>query len=113
MKRVFDRGDVVKLCLDPVSGREMRGGHRVCLVLTGKVFNRLGKAMVAPITQGGNFARERGFTVPLSGTMTQGVVVVSDAKILDLEARGARKVDTLQDHIVDDAVAKLIAILEG
>ena len=40
-------------------------------------FNRFGLALVAPVTQGGQFARENGFTVSFSGTGSkiQGVVL--------------------------------------
>ena len=39
---VFDRGDIVRVGLDPVAGHEMRGASRPALVLTTKDFNRLG-----------------------------------------------------------------------
>ena len=51
---VFDRGDIVRVRLDPVEGHEMRGDARPALVLTTRDFNRLGDVLVAPITQGGD-----------------------------------------------------------
>ena len=67
MKRgVPERGDILHLSLDPVLGQEQRG-ERYVLVLTLAPFNRFGLALVAPVTQGGGFAREHGFAVPLSG----------------------------------------------
>ena len=51
---VFDRGDIVRVRLDPVEDHEMRGGARPALVLTTRDFNRLGDVLVAPITQGGD-----------------------------------------------------------
>ena len=74
MKRgIPDRGDVLNLDLDPVKGHEQRG-KRPVLVLSVSEFNRFGLILVCPITQGGGFAREHGFAVPLSGagTRTQG-----------------------------------------
>jgi mRNA-degrading endonuclease toxin of MazEF toxin-antitoxin module len=55
-------------------------------------FSLGGRALVAPITQGGNLERIAGWVVPLmgSGTQTQGAVVVSQCSILDLSARGAK-----------------------
>lgn len=74
---VFDRGDIVSVPLDPVVGHKQRG-TRPALVLTAKEFNKLGDVLVAPITQGGDFARYAGFAVTLSGTgcKTQGVALV-------------------------------------
>ena len=50
---VFERGDIVSVPLDPTIGHEQRG-TRPALVLTSKEFNKLGDALVAPITQGGD-----------------------------------------------------------
>ncbi|WP_276203320.1 type II toxin-antitoxin system ChpB family toxin [Pseudomonas cremoricolorata] len=85
----FSRGDIVRLNLQPVAGREQQGVARPALVLTAATFNRLGLAVVAPITQGGDFARHRGFAVTLSGagTETQGVVLCNQLRSVDLEAR--------------------------
>jgi|GEM_PF-4082423 len=46
-----NRGDIVHLDFDPASVREMKGPH-FGLVLSGKVFNQQGLAMVCPISQG-------------------------------------------------------------
>ena len=60
MKRgVPERGDILHLNLNPVLGKEQRG-ERYVLVLTLAPFNRFGLALVAPVTQGGGFAREHG-----------------------------------------------------
>ena len=82
----FERGDVVSVPLDPVLGHEQRG-TRPALVLTTKAFNRLGDVLVAPITQGGDFARYAGFAVTLTGTgcLTQGVALVNKIRMLDFK----------------------------
>ena len=51
MAYVPNRVDIVHLELDPASGREMKGPH-FGLVLSGKVFNQQGLAMICPISQG-------------------------------------------------------------
>jgi len=53
-------------------GSEVRG-IRPVLVLSNKDFNPGGRALVAPITQGGNFDRVAGWAASLlgSGTATQ------------------------------------------
>jgi mRNA interferase ChpB len=52
--------------------------------------------------------------VPLtgSGLETQGVVLVNAVRTLDLDARGARKIEVAPQAVVDDALARLVAILE-
>lgn len=110
----FERGDIVRVCLNPVVGREQQGDFRPALVLSPSAFNALGVTMVAPITQGGDFARFAGFAVPLSGsgTETQGVALVNMTRAMDLEARGAKKVEVAPQFVVDDALARLHAIFE-
>jgi mRNA interferase ChpB len=110
----FDRGDIVRVSLNPTAGREQQGDFRPALVLSPAAFNALGVALVAPITQGGDFARFAGFAVPLSGsgTETQGVALVNMVRTLDLEARGAKRIERAPAAVVDDALARLQTILE-
>lgn len=110
----FERGDIVMVDLEPTLGREQRGEHRPALILSTAVFNVMGVVLVAPITQGGDFARHAGFAVPLSGsgTKTQGVALVNQVRMLDLEARNAKKIEAAPDFVVDDALARLQAILD-
>ncbi|EKS9797610.1 MULTISPECIES: type II toxin-antitoxin system ChpB family toxin [Burkholderia] len=110
----FERGDIVRVSLNPTVGKEQQGDFRPALVLSPAAFNALGVALVAPITQGGEFARYAGFAVPLSGsgTETQGVALVNMVRTLDLEARGARKVERAPSEVVEDALARLQTILE-
>lgn len=113
-RKIYERGDIVKVCLNPITGRELQGDFRPCLVLSTSEFNQLGTILVAPITQGGNLSRVKGFTVSLSGcgSNTQGVVLINSVRTLDLEARKAKKVESVPGYIVDDVLAHLIAILE-
>jgi mRNA interferase ChpB len=110
----FDRGDIVRVNLNPTAGREQQGDFRPALVLSPAAFNSLGVALVAPITQCGEFARFAGFAVPLSGsgTETQGVALVNMIRTLDLEARGAKTIERAPVEVVDDALARLQTILD-
>lgn len=111
---VFDRGDVVLVSLDPTIGNEQRG-YRPALVLSPKSFNRLGDVLVAPITQGGDFARFAGFAVTLSGTgcQTQGVVLVNKIRMLDLVARQAKIIERVPEVVLSDVMGRVLAIVEG
>ena len=112
--RVFERGDIVSVPLDPALGHEQRG-TRPALVLTTKDFNRLGDVLVAPITQGGDFARYAGFAVSLTGTgcRTQGVALVNKLRMMDLAARKARRIERAPQLVIDEAIARVVALLEG
>ena len=111
---VFDRGDVVSVPLDPAIGHEQRG-TRPALVLTTKDFNKLGDVLVAPITQGGDFSRHAGFAVSLTGTgcRTQGVALINKVRMLDLAARKARRIERAPQAVIDEALGRLVALLDG
>jgi mRNA interferase ChpB len=102
MRRVkFGRGDIVLVNLDPSEGHEQKG-------------RRLAMVLVAPITQGDDFARHASFAASLSGsgTKTQGVALVNQIRLLDLEAHGATRVETAPEFVVEDALARLRAITD-
>ena len=111
---VFDRGDVVSVPLDPAVGHEQKG-TRPALVLPTKDFNKLGDVLVAPITQGGDFSRYAGFAVSLTGAgcETQGAALINKIRMLDLSARKARKIERVPEAVMDDALGRLTALLDG
>jgi mRNA interferase ChpB len=111
---VFDRGDVVSVPLDPALGHEQKG-TRPALVLTTRQFNRLGDVLVAPITQGGDYSRYAGLAVSLTGTgcKTQGVALINKIRMLDLTARKARKIERAPQVVIDDALGRLTALIDG
>lgn len=113
-RKGFERGDIVRVSLNPTVGNEQQGDARPALVLSLGEFNALGVALIAPISQGGDFARFAGFAVSLAGagTETQGVVLVNQVRTLDLVARGAKKVETAPDFVVQDALSRLQTIIE-
>lgn len=111
----MDRGDIYLVTLDPASGHEQHGTRPV-LVVSPAAFNKVTKVpMVLPITSGGNFARTAGFAVSLTGagTATTGAVRCEQPRVLDLAARKARRLEKVPAAIVDEVLAKLMAILEG
>ncbi len=108
----FGRGDIVHVDLDPTIGREQKG-KRFALVVSPSEFNALGMVLIAPITQGGDFARHQGFASSLSGsgTATQGAVLVNQLCMLDLEERGAKRIETAPEFVIEDVLARLQAII--
>ncbi len=111
---VFERGDIVVVNLEPVIGREMQGERRPALVLTTKEFNALGDVLVAPITQGGDYARFAGFAVSLmnTGCQTQGVALINKCSMMDLTTRKAKKIERAPHIVIEDALARLMALIE-
>ncbi len=106
------RGDIYLVALDPAAGREQRG-FRPVLVVSPRAFNdATNLPVILPITNGGDFAKKIGFAVPISGIETRGFVRCDQPRVLDLQARNARKVDTLPPVLMDEVLAKVAPIFE-
>jgi mRNA-degrading endonuclease toxin of MazEF toxin-antitoxin module len=108
------RGEIWLVGLDPTQGREPQG-RRPVLIVSPEAFNRTTKVpVVLPITSGGNFARMAGFSVALSGAVTQttGIVRCDQPRALDLGARGGKKLESLPDAIMNEVLARLLPIFE-
>lgn len=106
------RGDIYLVSLDPTEGREQQG-YRPVLIVSPAAFNEATRLpVVLPITNGGAFARRIGFAVPISGIQTTGVVRCDQPRVIDLDARGGRKVDTLPPHILEEVLAKVVVLFE-
>ncbi len=102
----MNRGDIYMVSLDPTFGHEQRG-HRPVLVISPTAFNEATRLpVVLPITSGGDFARRLGFAVPIAGIQTTGIVRCDQPRVLDVMARGGRKVDALPVDILEDVLAK-------
>ena len=113
MAYVPNRGDLVHLDFDPASGHEMKGPH-FGLVLSSKAFNQHGLAMICPISQGGAAAaRTHGTVVTLmgAGTSTVGAIHCHQLKALDWRVRNVRLKERAPQYIVDEALARVEAIL--
>ena len=106
------RGDIYLVSLDPAFGHEQQG-RRPVLIVTEEAFNRFTNVpFIAPITSGGNFARRAGFTVPLAGTRTTGVVRCDQVRPIDLVARGGRRVESVSAEIVAEVLARIAALFQ-
>ena len=106
------RGDIYMVDLEPTQGREQRG-HRPVVIVSPDEFNRATNLpVILPITNGGDFARRLGFSVPLAGTKTTGTVRCDQPRVLDLNARNGKKVESLPTTILDEVLAKVVTIFE-
>ena len=108
----MNRGDIYMVSLDPTQGHEQRG-HRPVVIISPTAFNNATKLPVTlPITSGGEFARRIGFAVPLTGGRVTGVVRCDQPRVLDINARGGKKVDSLPSEILDDVLAKAATLFQ-
>lgn len=108
------RGDIYLVSLDPTQGHEQQGTRPV-LVVSPDPFNSLTHVpIVVPITTGGAFARNAGFTVSLAGagTRTTGVIRCDQPRPLDLAARQARRLEAVPAEIVDDVLARISTLFQ-
>ena len=105
------QGDIIWLDFDPRAGHEQKG-RRPALVISNNRFNRFenGTAMVCPIT-----STDRGIPTHVrldSRTMTSGVILCDQAKILDLRERNADFIERAPDDILFEAVDIVIGCIE-
>src|ERR1700683_5218634 len=108
------RGDIWLVGLDPTQGHEQKG-RRPVLIVSPEPFNRVTKVpVVVPITSGGAFARTAGFAVPLAGAGTKptGIIRCDQPRVLDLAARGGRKLEAVPAAIMEEVLARLAPIFE-
>jgi len=113
MAYVPKRGDIIHLTFDPASGKEMLGKH-YGLVISDKIFNSSGLAMICSISQGAAAnACSVGTIVTLmgSGTETQGAVHCHQLKSLDWRIGKAEFKELIPDSIMGEVAGKLEAIL--
>jgi mRNA-degrading endonuclease toxin of MazEF toxin-antitoxin module len=106
------RGDIYLVSLDPTLGHEQKGTRPV-LVVSPDRFNTFTRVpIVVPITSGGSFARNAGFTVSLAeaGIRTSGVIRCDQPRPLDLAARNGRKLESVPQSILDEVLARLATL---
>ncbi len=108
------RGEIWLVSLDPTSGHEQKG-RRPVLIVSPEAFDHVTKLpVVLPITSGGNFARTAGFAVALAGagTKTTGIIRCDQPRVLDLAARGGRKLESVPDAIIAEVLARVSPLFE-
>jgi mRNA interferase ChpB len=102
-----NQGDIYLVDLDPTEGREQRG-YRPVVVVSSTDFNRATNLpVVLPVTSTGAFARRIGFAVLLTGIATTGVVRCDQPRVVDLQARGARRVGALPAPVLAEVLARV------
>jgi len=102
------RGEVYMVDLEPTQGREQRG-HRPVVIASPDAFNKAtALPVILPITNGGDFAKKIGF----SGTKTSGFIRCDQPRVIDIKARGGRRVELLPFVIIEEMLAKVVTIFQ-
>jgi mRNA interferase MazF len=106
---VPDRGDFVRIVLDPRVGRE-QSGERPGIVLLERAFNELtGYVFVAPIT---STRRDWPFEVSIPpGGNVSGVILADQTQSIDHIARHVRYLATASTGLVEAVLERVAAIL--
>ena len=108
--RIPRAGDLVWLAFTPQAGHE-QAGHRPALVLSEEAYNRrTGLALFCPLT---SQVKGYPFEVACEGKKVSGVVLADQVKSLDWRARGARRIEGAPEGVLEEALAKLKAVLPG
>ena len=106
---VPDAGDFVWLTFDPQAGRE-QAGRRPALVLSPRTYNaRSGLALACPVT-----SQVKGYPFEVAvpaGCAATGVILADRFKSTDWKARHAERLGRCPDEVMDEARAKLAALL--
>ncbi|CCQ52331.1 MULTISPECIES: type II toxin-antitoxin system PemK/MazF family toxin [Crocosphaera] len=107
--RVPERGDIIRLELNPRTGSE-QAGYRPALVISPLAYNRISKLiLICPIT-----SRQKGwpFEVALPESLqTYGIILVDQVRSIDCQARNARFVEILPDEVINEVLARLETLL--
>ena len=109
----IQRGEVIRINLNPTSGREQSGDARPCLVLSHTKFNaaRKGIVMVTPITS--TIKPQIKTMIPIPhGFMVHGSVIAEQVRTVDLNTRWWKTTgEVLPKEFVDCVVETLRVII--
>ena len=104
------RGDLIWLQFNPQAGHE-QAGQRPALVISPVAYNRrVGLALCCPIT---SQVKGYPFEVALpSGLEVEGVILSDQLRSLDWRARKAKRISRVPNEVLDEAVGKLLALVD-
>jgi len=103
------RGEIYHMDLNPARGKE-QAGKRFVFVLSAADDNL---AIVLPVSTGITLARSQGFAVTLmgAGTRTTGVIICNQPRTVALRERGAKRIETVPDFIVEEVLLRIAPLV--
>jgi mRNA interferase MazF len=103
-----EQGDIVWLTFSPQIGHE-QAGRRPALILSPRSYNELvGMAIACPIT---SKAKGYPFEVRIESKKISGVILVDQIRSLDWKGRKAALIQSIEEKIISEVVAKLSTLL--
>ena len=107
---VPERGEIVWLQFDPKAGHE-QAGRRPALVISPRMYNRkVGLALTCPIT---SQVKGYPFEVVLPpGLEARGAILADQLQSLDWRSRRARRICAVPGEILEEAVARILALVD-
>jgi len=109
-KYVPERGDIAWLQFDPHAGHEQAGTRPALVVSPGSYNRRVGLALFCPVT---SQVKGYPFEVVLPpGLKVQGAILSDQLKSLDWRVRRAKYACTVPAEFLDEAVGKILALLD-
>lgn len=109
----IQRGEVIRVNLNPTSGREQHGEARPCLVISHTIYNqsRNGMVVVMPITSAVRPEIKMMIPVPATGQV-EGSVIAEQVRTLDLSKRWWKTSgEVLPQGFVDQVVSTFNLII--
>jgi mRNA interferase MazF len=104
---VPDKGDLVWLDFNPQTGHE-QAGHRPALILSPRAYNRIGLAIMCPVT---TKSKRYPFEVELKGVKIKGFVLADQVKSLDWQDRGARYIGRVPTEVLVQVLQRINILL--
>jgi mRNA-degrading endonuclease toxin of MazEF toxin-antitoxin module len=109
----IERGEILRINLNPTSGREQAGDARPCLVLSHTKFNAARKAIVvvSPITSTIRPEIKTMIRIP-DGFSVRGSIIAEQVRTLDLNSRWWKTTgEILPEEFVDSVVETFRVII--
>ena len=101
------KGEYIRVSLDPTRGHEQKGTRPV-LVISSNKLNRYGMAQVLPITH--TTEGPLRMVIP-AGEPVDGAILFSQVKTLDIKERGWKSEGFASDDVLDEAIGKCLTLI--
>ncbi len=108
------RGEIWLIDLTPGAYGRETSERRPCIVVSPELLiETTGLAWVVPISAAGVHSRSAGFAVSMLGCRhTTGVAMCEQIRAVDMQSRESRWLENAPQAVIDEILAKLLAVLE-
>ena len=103
-----NRGDIVWLNFTPQAGHEQKGKRPAIIISPLEYNKKTGLAVCCPITSN---IKGYPFEVEVSGKKINGAILSDHLKNLDWKAREIKFIEKAKNHVLDEVVSKISALI--